>query len=545
MGKMLTKQDERITMDKSAIDCISEWTAGALAEAEVNHKDVIRIRLAIEDVLFLWLQRLGEGVKCTFRSGTRLRRHYIEIRVKGEKISPGELTDESGDYGEFLYSSLIAQAGLSFAYSYKDGENVITLNPPRKVRVGQVGQILIGIGAAVVFGLLSRLLPESARTVINGIADPLFQTMMGALRALSSPMIFFAICWGIVGIGDISALGKIGRKVIGRMLIFTGIVELLTGIVVMVTGLFSFGDTFEAGGGGAFSQIYQMILDTVPSDIVSPFLDGNALQIIFLGACVGVALLVLGEKVSGVMAVVDQLNGVIQFLMGAIGKIIPLFVFFSVFSMISSDSLEDLGGAVKCVPLVLVGTVLCALVYALAVSIRLRVPFSLLIKKLFPTYLIGLTTASSASAYGTNMETCEKKLGISGKIYQFAIPLGQVIFMPGAGMGFFITAMCMAENSGVSITIPWLIINMIVCGLLSMAAPPVPGGSMACYTIIFTQLGIPLEVLPIAIAVNLLLEFPMTASNLSCLQSEMTLAASKLDMLDYEILRGGSYASEK
>ena len=30
-------------------------------------------------------------------------------------------------------------------------------------------------------------------------------------------------------------------------------------------------------------------------------------------------------------------------------------------------------------------------------------------------------------------------------------------------------------------------------GLLAIAAPPVPGGSLTCYTVLLTQLGIPAE----------------------------------------------------
>ncbi|MDO4338970.1 MAG: cation:dicarboxylase symporter family transporter [Eubacteriales bacterium] len=537
MAQKIKAYKETAALNTNTIDHFSDLTVNALREAETDQKDIVRLRLAVEETLGYWLSKSGEGTTCSFRAGTRLRRHYIEIKAPGEKTGPAEIFGEDEYYGDFLYTNLISQAVLRPVYSYKDGVNCITMNPPRRMRVGQVTQILIGIILAVLFGFLSRMLPTTARNLINGIVNPLFDTMMGALQALSSPMIFLAICGGIISIGDITILGKIGRTVIGRMLIFTGVIEIITCAALMLTGLFPLGDTFQAGESGAFAQIYEMILDVVPSDMLSPFLNGNALQIIFLGVCIGIALLVLGEKVSTVMTLVDQLNGILQFLMSAIGKLVPLFVFLSVYSMIASDSFEDMGGAIKCVPLTIIGSFLCIFLYALAISLRLKVSLPLLLKKLFPTFIIALSTASGASAYGTNLETCEKKLGISSKINNFALPLGQVIFMPGAAIGFLATALCMAENSGVSITIPWLVISVVVCSLLSMAAPPVPGGSMTCYTIIFMQLGIPMSALPLAIAVNLLLEFPMTAANISSLQCELTLASAKLDMLDLDMLR--------
>lgn len=537
MGQTIKAHREIGRLDAAAIDRCSEWTVEALREAETDKKDMIRLRLAVEEALGFWLERLGEGAKYSFSAGTRFRRHYIEVRVAGEQLDPAEMSGEDGAYGGSLYSSFLSQAGILPAYVYRDGENCMILNPPRKIKAGQMAQLLSAITAAILLGLLFRLLPAGIREVVSGIITPLFDTMLGALRAISSPMIFLAICWGIISIGDVAVLGRIGRTVIGRMLISTFVIEAILAAGVMAAGLFSLGDTFEAGGADGAFQIYEMILDIVPGDILSPFMEGNALQIIFLGVCVGIAVLVLGKKASAVTVLIDQMNGVVQFLMAAIGKLVPLFVFFSIFSIISSGSVGEMGGAVKCIPLTLLACVLCAFIYALIVSWRLKVSLPLLLKKLFPTFLIGLTTASSVSAYGTNLETCEQKLGISGKIINFALPLGQVIFMPGAAVGFFVTAMCMAENSGISMTVSWLVINVIVCSLLSVAAAPVPGSSMTCYTIIFTQLGIPLEALPLAIAVNLLLEFPMTAVNLSCLQSELTLASAKLEMLDYDCLR--------
>ena len=68
-----------------------------------------------------------------------------------------------------------------------------------------------------------------------------------------------------------------------------------------------------------------------------------------LGVCAGLALLVLGDKASAVADLVNQLNGLVDFLMGAVGKLIPAFVFLSIFSTITTESFGEMGGAVKCI----------------------------------------------------------------------------------------------------------------------------------------------------------------------------------------------------
>ena len=69
-----------------------------------------------------------------------------------------------------------------------------------------------------------------------------------------------------------------------------------------------------------FSRIYQMILDTIPPDIVSPFQTGNALQIIFMACIFGVTVLILEKSVPSLKNVLNELQVVIQFIMVGISK---------------------------------------------------------------------------------------------------------------------------------------------------------------------------------------------------------------------------------
>ena len=161
----------------------------------------------------------------------------------------------------------------------------------------------------------------------------------------------------------------------------------------------------------------------------------------------------------------------------------------------------------------------------------------MLLRKLLPTYLIGLTTASSSAALSTNLETCEKRLGISQKVTSFGVPLGQVVFKTGGAIGFLLMALGLAENYDVAVTLPWAVTAVLITGILAVAAAPVPGGYLPCYTVLMTQLGIPEEAIALAIAGNVILDFFMTSCGLACLQSELVLVSNRLGLLDTEILK--------
>ena len=108
--------------------------------------------------------------------------------------------------------------------------------------------------------------------------------------------------------------------------------------------------------------------------------------------------------------------------------------------------------------------------------------------------------------------------------------------MPGCIAMFLGVELGFAESYGIPITLPWLIIGLITNLLLSFDMPPVPGGSMMCLTIAFAQLGIPMEVMGIALAVDTITDFPVTVCNVSGWQLTMIDVADSLDMLDKETL---------
>lgn len=85
----------------------------------------------------------------------------------------------------------------------------------------------------------------------------------------------------------------------------------------------------------------------------------------------------------------------------------------------------------------------------------------------------------------------------------------------------------MAEIYSVTITPVWIATIVVVISFVSMAAPPIPGGCITSFSVLFSQLRIPLEAVAVAVAINSLLDFVMTSSNLTCLQTELILSSDK------------------
>ena len=87
-----------------------------------------------------------------------------------------------------------------------------------------------------------------------------------------------------------------------------------------------------AGSGSSsfrLSELLEMVLGIVPDNFFTPFLEGNPLQIIFLAALAGMAMLILGNRAGIVSLFLEQVNAIILLIMENISAFVPVFIFGS------------------------------------------------------------------------------------------------------------------------------------------------------------------------------------------------------------------------
>jgi Na+/H+-dicarboxylate symporter len=521
----------KYVLTNSNIDIISEEISAFLDKCKVDTKDSIRIKLAVEETLLHYQEEFGEEQKVVVDCSKFFGRPRIKIRIPAARFNPMDL-DEDEEHSSVLQSVLV-NMGFAPIYQYKGGNNIIIFTPKRKP-VSQMVQLAVAISAAVICGGLSMFLPDSFRLALSTrFIGPIFDSFMGLLAAIAGPMIFLSVVWGIYSIGDTATLGSIGKRMMKRFLVMTFVALSLGVAAILPFFTLCLEDTasFELDG------LFKMILGIIPSNFFAPFVEGNPLQIIFVAFAIGLAMLILGQKTTIAAIMVEQSNYIVLLLMETVSKFVPYFVFGSILNIIMSNNFNALVKAYKVFPIMLLGQSIVVIIYLLLVTLRKKVSVKVLLQKMMPTFLIGLSTSSSAAAFSTNVETCENKLGIDKRIVNFGVPVGQMLFMPGYVMVFIAPALCMAEIYGIAISPEWLITAIITSLVLAIAAPPVPGGALSCLTILFIQLNIPSEGIPVAIALNIIMDFCATAVKLICLQMEMVELAGDLNMLDYDKLR--------
>jgi len=517
-------------MQPASVDAISAEIVEFLTEAKVERNIVVQNRLFAEEILNSWIEA---GVSKTVRlsKGLRLGRPVIYLEAAGAPLNVFEQRDEGSS---MLMQTLLSSLGQYPTYSYRNGKNIIQLSFPKEKK-NKLVQILIAIALAIAVGCgINYLMPQFSGAILSDLVNPLYTAAFRVLGFISGPLILLSVMWGIYGIGDSATLNLVGKRLIS---VFLAIIFAIAFVTSLSFPLFSFDISRAAGGSSSFKAIFEMILDIVPPNIVEPFISGNTLHIIFCAVIVGIAMLYLGKRVSTVADVIEEINCIVQFLMSFISSLMPYFVFLVVLRLILNNTMSIFTSVwVLFVIFIAAALVLCA-AFTIFTSLRYKVSPLVIIKKSIPTFLIAITTASSAAAFSSNMETCEKKFGIDSSFCAFGIPLGMVMFKTSTTAYYVLVSFFFAKQFGVAISPDWLLSAAFVSAVLAIATPPIPGGGVAAYTMLFARLGIPDEALSIVLSMDIIFDFVRTAANMYNLPLALLAVSSTMGKLNVGALR--------
>ncbi len=364
--------------------------------------------------------------------------------------------------------------------------------------------------------------------------DPLYNAFLGLMATIEIPLVFLSVACGIIGIGDSTVFGKIGRKLILR---FVAIILLFTTAAGIAFSMIFTRFSEVSEGRISLKVGIEILLDLIPSNLIDPITSGNTMQVALMAIVISVTLVLLGGKAKTISNIINEGNGIIVYIARMICKLLPVFIFIVLLDMIWSDNIGVFLNMWKPIAAFAAALMLLFCIMLLVVSLKEKVSAKLLIKKMLPTFLIGFGTASSIAANGESSECMHKQLGINQRFVEFGQPTGGVVFMPSTAINFMVCAIYMATYYEINVSLLWFIIAILICSFVAIATPPVPGGAIAAYTVIFAQLGIPSEAVAIVVALDILFDFISTAFDGAFLQLEMIRQADENNMLDFNVLR--------
>ena len=520
--------EQKITLSGAEIDKSSKSIYAELTEKfGCQPKAAKRICLTAEEILLSVREKFGENYSVDMVLKKHFGKVILRICFGGEPFDPRYNSGEIND--------LLKMYSLIPDYIFKNSKNIVTIPVEAKKKSGINGMIAAVIISAVLI-LLTEFVPSlSLKTILSSSATPLFNTIIDFISAISGPIIFLSVLSGIIAIGDISTLKLAGLRIIRDTLVIIAAAIILSIIITSQFYVFQSGSSGDLTSGG--TAVIEMILDIIPSNFFDPFLTGNSLQIIFIAVISGAALLTLSSKIKILSDFIIELQSIIGQIMIWVNAVMPVLVCVTILHIYLSGtagSVLKATGAVASSAIVLAATTIFLVAY---ISVKYKVSFALVFKKLLPTMVIAASTNSSSAAFLTNTETCRKELGIENSLVDFGVPFGQVVCKVGIASIMACVSVCLASYYNINVTPVWYVVAVIGLTLISIAVPPIPGGGLASYSVLFALLGIPAEGLAVAIPIEMIMEYPATAVDLTTAQIILVRTADKVKKLDVSMLR--------
>ena len=380
----------------------------------------------------------------------------------------------------------------------------------KKPKISLAWQMMIGLALGVVVGALVE--QETAKTFLQPLGD----LFIRLIRMVVVPLVLATIIAGAAGISDTSKLGRVATKTlicyalttavaVAMALIFASFIQPGVGLDLSTEGLAA--KAVEA------PPLTQTLLNIVPINPMQAMSEGQMLQIIFFAVIFGFGLSALGERGKPVLNFFELVGDT----MIRVTHIVMLYAPIGVFGLIAyTVSRHGLGVLLPLFQLILSSFLATAFFVIVLLVPLVRVvtgiPMMTFYKGVFEPWLVAFTTCSSAAALPANLNAA-RRLGSTKAVASFSIPLGNTINMNGTAIYMGVCSIFAAEVYGLDLTMADQLTIVLMGVLAAVGTAGVPGAGLIMTTVVFTQVGIPLEAVALIAGVDRILDMIRTSIN--------------------------------
>lgn len=383
----------------------------------------------------------------------------------------------------------------------------------KKKGLSLAAQIFIAMVAAIVAGML---LQDRADICVCFI-KPIGNIFLNLIKLIVVPVVLLSIVAGVVSMRDIKKVGYIGVRTVLYYLVTTAIA---ISIGLLIANLFR--GTFPQIATGNLTFAGETSIDYMdtlvglfPSNIISPLLNDNMLQIIVIALLIGFAIILEGEKAASVARGIEKWNGIFMRCMEMVLKLSPIGVFCLLCPVIAENGASILKSYLMVILCAYCGYIIhMAACYSAAAWTMGSMNPGRFFKGMIPAMLFAFSSASSMGTLPVNHE-CVKKLGASDEVSAFVLPLGATINMDGTAIYQGVCAVFIASCYGITLTLPQMITIVITATLASIGTAGVPGSGMVMLAMVLTSVGLPVEGVALVAGIDRILDMGRTVVNIT------------------------------
>ncbi|MCI3904333.1 dicarboxylate/amino acid:cation symporter [Streptomyces spectabilis] len=405
---------------------------------------------------------------------------------------------------------------------------------PKFLKLPFWAQILGGLVLGVLLGWLARSQDISwLVTTLSKVGD----TFIGLLKLAVAPLVFFAILISITNLRKVNNAARLAT----RTLLWFMITSLIAVVIGLVIGLVT---NPGAGTGltpkdGAKPEHEGSWIDfltgIIPTDVITPFTELNVLQIVFMAAVAGVAILKIGdEKAKPILDLSESILTLLQKALWWVIKLSPIGTIGLIGFAIADYGWNLISKYATFTADIYIG---CALVmfgvYPLLLATVAKVSPLQFFKGAWPAIQLAFVSRSSVGTMPLTQKVTER-LGVPKEYTSFAVPFGATTKMDGCAAIYpAIAAIFVAQIFDVNMGIKEYLLIAFVSVVGSAATAGLTGATVML-TLTLSTLGLPMEGVGLLLAIDPVLDMMRTATNVAGQALVPVLVAARENILDRE-----------
>jgi len=402
-------------------------------------------------------------------------------------------------------------------------------------------KVLIGMFLGSIVGLTINILDlNSGNSFVNTyIVDGLFfvigKMFINALKMLVVPLVFFSLICGVCGIGNINTLGRVGSKSLALYILTTAIAITLGIALAASVGI---GEGMGLTSSAQFSAkaappISDVLINIIPTNPIKAMANGDMLPLIFFSTLVGISLLMVGRKSKSFIEGAQVANEVMMKMVTIVMALAP----YAVFALIAKSMAElgfELLGQLAGYVMVLISALLIHLFVTLMIILKLFSGLSprIFLKKIRNAQVFAFSTASSNATIPITLRTVTERLGVNNSVASFTVPFGATINMDGTAIMQGVATVFIANVYGIDLGFMGYLTVILMSVLASIGTAGVPGVGLIMLSMVFVQVGLPVEGIGLVLGVDRLMDMIRTVVNISGDAVVSTVVAQSEDKFD-------------
>ena len=385
--------------------------------------------------------------------------------------------------------------------------------------------LIVGLAAGAACHALGNPGLNSAAEIIEAVGG----LWLNLLRMTIVPLVFCLLVTGIVSVADAAATGKLAARAI--LLFSVGmLIAAIYGTVASQGALALWpvspdaAAALRAGAGGVdlaqlpAAGLAEWLKSLAPSNPIQAAAESAMLPLVVFGMFFGLAATRLSPSRKTVVldlfsAVADTMIVIVRWVLWAA----PLGVFALSLGVGLRAGLGAAGAIIQYVIIVSVITASITLLPYIAVALKRGVPLGAFARAVAPVQVLAFSTQSSLACLPAMVERAQDDLHIPPRVTGLVLPLAVAVFRLTGPVANLSVAYFCAHIFGVHPGLPQMIGAVAVAWTISVGSVGLPGqvSFLASMVPICITLGVPIDLLPILLAVEVAPDIFRTIGNVT------------------------------